>query len=175
MKNLANKTATQRLGGFALIAVLLVVTLPLAGCPQQSTLAALVTTLGNAAASIASFEGNTALAQKLKIDVAAASQAVLNWKSGTPPQMAIEALTLVEDDLNLFPVASVYTPLIDLAIGTTISIIELLNPANPTPAVGATNRRAVHLASPPKSAKQFKAQWNAIVKQHPELVQAEIH
>jgi hypothetical protein len=137
----------------------------------QSTIGTLTATLGNAAASIATVEGNATLAAKLKVDTAAAVSAVSNWKSGTPAQDAIEALNLVEDDLNLFPVASAYTPLIDLAIGTVESILALL-PQSSTPTLSHHVHRSVTLTEPaPKSAAEFKSKWNAIVKSHPEMSQ----
>jgi hypothetical protein len=143
------------------------------GC-NSNTIAELVQVLGNSAASIASLQGNTALAQKLKTDTAAAVVAVTNWKSGSPTQMIIEALNLVADDLNLFPQIGPYAPLIDLAIGTVESILALL-PAPVAPVAPHATRRTVTLAQPaPKTAKAYKAQFNAIVAGNPALASAEI-
>jgi hypothetical protein len=100
--------------------------LAVSGC--QSNLAALASTLGNAGASIAAIEGNTALATKIQTDTVAAVAAITSWKSGTNAQMALEAIQLVEDDLNLLPINSAYEPLILLALGTAASIIAILNP-----------------------------------------------
>jgi len=155
------------------IAVLLV-SIGVAAC-NQNDIAALVTTLGNASASIATLEGNTALAAKLQTDTAAASSAALNWKKGSAGTEVVEALNLVEADLNLIPGTSQYAPLVDLAIGTVESIIELVQPgaASITPAnprVGVTHR--VYLANPPKSAAQFRTAWNSVKAQHPELANA---
>jgi hypothetical protein len=136
--------------------------LAVSGC--QSNLAALASTLGNAGASIAAIEGNTALATKIQTDTVAAVAAITSWKSGTNAQMALEAIQLVEDDLNLLPINSAYEPLILLALGTAASIIAILNPT----AVSAhmPGQRTVTLSNPPKTAKAFKAQWNAICVQH---------
>lgn len=157
-------------------AVALTLVAALLGC-SQSTLAALTSILGNAGASIAALQGNTTLAERLKTDTAAAVVAIENWKSGTPAQEAIEALNLVEDDLNLFPAIGKYGPLIDLAIGTVESILALL----PQPAVSARTvaphaaHRAVNLAQPaPKTASAFKRQWNAIAASNPALSQAKL-
>ena len=46
----------------------------LTGCNPQSTIAALTQTLGSASASVASIEGNTALAAQLTADTEAAVQ-----------------------------------------------------------------------------------------------------
>ena len=139
----------------------------LAGCPAntQNTIAALVTALGNAAASIAALENNPTLSATLKTDTTAASTAVLNWKQGTPTQNVVAALNLVEADLNLFPGTSQYAPLVDLAIGTVESILEIVQPGASAidsvhPRAGVTHR--VSLANPPKTAAGFKAEWNAM-------------
>jgi hypothetical protein len=143
-------------------AAVLPVAVTTTGCVPQNTLAALVTTLGNSAASIASLEGNSALATKLQADTAAAASAVANWKSGTPAQIAIEAIQLVEDDLNLFPIGGQYEPLIVLALGTALSIIQLLNPNAVSAHLEPQNGRRVQLAQAPKTAKAYAQQWNAI-------------
>lgn len=156
-------------------AIALVLCASLIGCPAQSTIASLTSILGSSASSIAALEGNSPLAQKIMTDTQAAVTAVQNWKSGTPAQEAIEALNLVEDDLNLIPAVGPYVALIDLAIGTVESILTLL----PSPSVTANvrpaaTRRQVVLPVPPKTASQYKAQWNAIVAQNPSLVSAKL-
>jgi hypothetical protein len=152
----------------ALLAGLALATIGLAGCWQQTTIATLVTALGNASASIATLEGNTAIAAKLKTDTAAASTAVLNWKKGSATTEVIEALNLVEADLNLFPVTDQYAPLVDLAIGTVESIMEMVQPGSSSPAgvqvrAGVTHR--VYLANPPKTAADFTKAWNGVIDQ----------
>jgi hypothetical protein len=140
---------------------------------NQANIAALVSVLGNASASIAALEGNTALAATLQADTAAAADAVKNWKQGTPSQNVIEALNLVEKDLNLLPVNSKYSALIILAIGTAESIIAIVQANNPQASMSPGPQRA-HLANPPKTAKEFTARWNAIAQSNPELQTAVI-
>ena len=168
------RKAISILTAVCLWAAVLPVTVTTTGCVPQNTLAALVTTLGNSAASIASLEGNSTLATKLQADTAAASSAIANWKSGSPAQTAIEAIQLVEDDLDLFPIGGQYEPLIVLALGTATSIIQLLNPnavgARPQTASG----RHVQLAQAPKTSAQYKAQWNAIADSNSSLAAARI-
>lgn len=148
---------------------------------NQNTVAALVTTLGNASASIADIEGNTALAARLQTDTQAAAAAVLAWKQGTPAQNVVQALGIVQADLNLICSNGVpctnYEPLITLSLGTITSIIEIVNPgAAPTMTANvAGTRRTVHLTNPPKTAKDFSKQWNAICNANPALAQAVIH
>lgn len=158
----------------ALLCISLAV-VPTVGCLSQSTIASLTATLGTAAANIAKLQGNISLGEKLTVDTNAAVAAVTNWKSGTPAQEVIEALSLVEDDLDLFPGTSQYAPLIDLAIGTAQTLVAMLPvPATPT-ALTAHAHRQVHLShAAPKSSKAFKTQWNQIAAQNPQLSAAAI-
>ena len=136
------------------------------GCVTQSTLASLTSILGNAAASVATLEGNTAAATQLTNDTAAAVFAITHWKTGTPAQNVIQALNIVESDLNLIPGTSQYAPLIVLCISTIQSIIALL--PQPTPAL---TMRTVYtpLVPPAKNAKDFKKKWAAIIAANPKL------
>lgn len=156
--------------------ILLPMLLLMQGCTSQTTLAALTSTLGNAAASVAALEGNTAAATQLTNDTAAAVAAITNWKKGTPAQNVIQALNIVESDLNLIPGTSQYAPLIVLAISTVESIIALLpqpSPAN-RPAYVLGGGGDYRLVSPAKNAKDFKVKWNAIVAENPKLSAAMI-
>jgi hypothetical protein len=156
----------KRIGIAAIGTAVILAMVVTVGCIKQTTLASLVTVLGNATASVAALEGNTTLAAKLKADTATASADVLNWKAGTPATEAIEALNIVEDDLNLFPITGAYVALIDLGIGTVESIIELL----PAPTTGFAQsskltRRVVtpvHIGKWHNPPEEFKARWNAI-------------
>jgi hypothetical protein len=152
---------------FACIAVLALVTVVMVGCLTQSTMASLIGVLGNATASIASIEGNTALATQIKTDTAAASAAVLDWNSGTPAQDAIEDLNIVEDDLNLIPMSGAYVALVDLGIGTIESILAMLPASTTTVSVERAHKRRsvtpVHVTKWGDSSREFKNRWNKIV------------
>lgn len=144
------------------------------GCTNQTTIAALVTTLGNASAAVASLEGNPTLAAKLQADTQAASTSILNWKTGTPSQNAVEAIGIVEDDLNLIcdsvpaPQCVAYEPLIVLALSTAQSIIAILNPAASTAQAHIAGRvSTVPVVGAPKTSSDFKKQWNNAVKENP--------
>lgn len=155
--------------------------LPLAGCNAQQTGAELVTALGTAVASLETIEGNSVAAVKVQTDTTAAAAAFTNWKAGTPAQDVIEALNLVEDDLNLLPVSPQDQALVDLGIGVVDELLALL-PAPASTVQPAVYRGSVQmlqasdvkhrhpkLKKPVKSVKEFKKQWNAIVATHPEL------
>jgi hypothetical protein len=132
----------------------------ISGCASQQTIADLINTLGVATEQLATLEGNTSLSAKLATDVAAASSAVLNWKKGSATQEIAEALNLVEDDINLFPGAGPYVPLIDLAIGTIEAILAQF-PS--TTATVSAKRRTVKLPyKAPKNNKDFAKRWNTL-------------
>ncbi len=177
-KTVTSGTGPQKLGALALAFLVTLAMLPVSGCTSQTTIAALVTTLGNASASIAQIEGNTSLANQLKADTAAASAAVLNWKKGTPAQSVVEALNLVQNDLALItgscqavpgamisPVCQ-YVPLIDLAIATTTSIIQIVDPSALPVGMHGTMAKSWKA---PRDASQFKKQWNSICAANPKL------
>jgi hypothetical protein len=180
--NRNRNTNQSKLGAWALTFVMLlgtlVGTLPLTAC-SQTQIADLTNTLGTSAANIAKLEGNSTLSTKMLADTAAAVAAIDSWKSGSPATEAIEALNLVEDDLNLIPGTSQYAALVDLCIGTVESILALLPQTSttttaPTAAAANVARRHVALANPPKTAKQFRQQWDAIVKANPALAAAKL-
>ena len=156
-------------------AVLALATLTLVGCPAKSTVAALTSILGNASSSLASIEGNSTLATQISTDTAAAVKAIQGWQNGSPAQDAIQALNIVEDDINLIPIKNdTVKALVVLTIGTAESILALIpSPPSTAHAMGAKSR-TIHMpmANAPQTADEFKAQWNQIVAQEPSLAGA---
>lgn len=176
------------LGSIVAILCLGMVVVPLTGCTGQQTAAELITTAGNAVVVLERLEGNTADITKIQQDFTAASNAVMNWKSGSPTQDIVELLNTVQDDLNLLPISTADQALIDLAIGTVDQVLNLFSPAPTVVAeagphlyfVSYTGRshvkhRKVHLEHPPKSKSDFKKQWNKIAKSNPQLNNATIN
>jgi hypothetical protein len=173
---LRNLFRSFSIAGVVAVLILSLVGLPLVGC-SSATLAELTQTLGSSAANIATLEGNTTLSAQLTADTTAAVTAITNWKSGTPADEVIQALGIVEADLNLIPGTSQYAPLIDIAIATVQSILSLLPASTSASATLAPGRnlRSVNLGHPaPKNASQFKAQWNALVATNSNLSAAKI-
>jgi len=126
-----------------------------------STVAALVATLGGAAASIATALGDTALAEKITTDTAAVVTAVNAWKAGTGTVAAVVAiLNVVLADINLIPVSPLYQTLISLAL-TTITALITIFAAGTTTAMKSAYNAAV-LAGAPKDRDHFKSAWNTI-------------
>ncbi len=148
------------------------------GCDKQQTAAELVSTAGTAVSSLLVFEGNTTTAAKINADFAAASTAISGWKSGSPTQDIAELLNIVEDDLNLIPISTEDQAFIDLGIGAVDQLLALFpapaatTPVTVSPSVTRASyqvstvrhvpHRRVYLAKTPKTAKEFKAQWNAL-------------
>jgi hypothetical protein len=152
--------------GIVIATCTLGMTLATAGCASQTTLADLIAIVGTSIASVETIDGNTAAVAKIQTDTAAATTEVLAWKSGTPTTEVIEALNLVEDDLNALPVSTLDTQYIDLAIGTVNEILTLI-PASTTTATvvhDAVPHRQVHLAKTPKDAKTYKKIWNGLAE-----------
>lgn len=163
----------------------------LTGCPGQQTAVELLGVVEQATVSLATLEGNTADIAKLQADFAAAQTAITNFKSGTPAQDVIEALNIVQDDLNLLPVPSGDKALVDLAIGTVDELLALFPAPAATPAVTAAVYRvgaaqlvyagAAHvkhrhpgLPKPVATPKDFKKLWNAELAKHPRLAAAKV-
>ena len=153
--------------------LILAITLTTVACVTQSVLATLITTLGNASASIAALEGNATLATTLKADTAAASSAVLNWQKGSASTMVIEALNIVEADLNLIPYVAPYSALIDIGIATVDEIITIVTKAAPPAASSMksiTPGRHVKLTGKvPHNRKHFVSTWNTVAASDPKL------
>lgn len=136
-------------------------------CVTQTTIAQLVAILGQATSKIAEAENNPSLAAKISTDSAAASAAILNWQNGSPEQDAVEALNILEDDLNLIPVVGqdvLFIGLVDLAIGTVEAILSRL------PASTRLQNKVVRRVVPPvklprftNPADSFQDKWNSIV------------
>lgn len=145
----------------------------LTACMGQSTIAALVTTLGNAGASVAKAIGDAALAESITTATTAAVAAVNNWKSGTgAASIAVEALNTLLANLNLIPVNPLYSTLIALAITTATSLINILSAGSNT-AMKAAYHAAVS-AGVPQDASHFKAQWNGICAGNMQLASVRI-
>lgn len=179
--------------GSAAIVALLCATLVMTGCtPQeeQQTVVSLTTSLITALTTLENIEGNPVLAAQLQKDGAAVISAEANWKSGTPAQDVIEALGIVQADINLLPVSTQDQELVDLGIGLVDQILALLPvPAPAAAPAGITLTNAVwmqkgdyltpqlrhpKLAKPIKDEKDFRKRWNAIVKKHKELAGAKL-
>jgi hypothetical protein len=171
----------------SLLAAVAVAAVGLSLACSQNTLAALVTTMGNACSAAAGLSGNPALGKTIQADTATASQQVLAWKSGSTTQNVEQALNDLEADLSEIPESSQVAPFIDLGIATIDGILTDIGaptrPAATTAELGAahlvnvrasaTGKRPVrhpkHAGKLPKRAAEFVKEWNKLVEANPKL------
>jgi hypothetical protein len=164
-------------GGATVLAAASPGMLLLEGCPSKNQVAALVQELGTSTAALVSQLGLTTLAGTITADTTAAVSAIQNWQNGSPATEAVEALNLLMTNLNAIcssipnVACSTFEPLIDLALGTIVSIIAILAPSASVTAPKASVV-GVALTNPPKNAGEFKKRWNAICDGNPALKKA---
>lgn len=134
------------------------------GCSTQNTLAGLATTLGNAAASLATDLGNTTLATEILTSAAKVSATIAAWTPGTSAALISEAITLLQNNLNLIPAITPYVGLVDIALSAIQSIIAFVTSKSPALAAMLkaphTVRVLTYTGKAPKDALSFKAVWN---------------
>jgi hypothetical protein len=157
---LTRRSVLAKLSAAALALSVGIITPVLSGC-NQNEVAALIQVVGGSVASIASIQGNSALADQLNTDFGAAQSAVTGWKQGSAVDSVVQALSLVQKDLNLFPVDAQTKVYISLAITTVNSILAIVSPAQ------SGGLKAARATKPLVNAKEYKKQWNALLVAHP--------
>ena len=83
--------------------------------------------------SILQIEGISATASPIMGYIGNALEALKNWKQGTPSQDAIEALTDLQNSLQLLPVSATVKIMVNTTIATVISVIHLVTGNSPAP------------------------------------------
>jgi hypothetical protein len=148
----------------------------LTGCDAQDTLAGLATTLGNAAASLASDLGNTTLANEILASAAKVSAAIAAWTPGDTATLISEAITVLQNNLDLIPAVTPYVGLVDIALSAIQSIIAWVSPkvVSMSLKVPKTVRVLTYTGKPIKDARTFKAAWNKQAALDPKTVSLEI-
>jgi ribosome maturation protein Sdo1 len=169
---------------FVLAAVLVV-----AGCDGKS-LSVLVQTVGTSVVQLAGLiaqvsDPNLSAADKQKMAEAqtraaaaiqTATTLIAAWQKGSPTDQIINALDEVQVNLseiltvvnvtNSQSVAVIKTA-VPLAIGTLQLIVSLLPPPSNPPKPGAEMHvQSMTTPTTPRTAKDYKAQWNALMDQH---------
>jgi len=152
------------------IAALLILSLGVMGCSAQKDLAALTAAFGAASASVAGIEGNSALAQKITTDTAAAVAAIDSYKPGTPTQDVVQIINIVIADLNLLPLSGNEGALVALALATAEAVITALEGSGAVSSAAVAHTKAVPAGtSAATTTKAFKKQWNATIDTNPKL------
>ena len=135
------------------------------GCLTQDTLAALASTLGGAAASVASMLGESALATEITTYAAQVAAAIAAWTAGTPAQNISAAITLLEGALESPELSGLpYVGLIDIALSAIQGILAWVTKKSPALAATLktkTIRVLSYTGKPPQDARTFKSVWNA--------------
>lgn len=143
----------------------------LKGCPSQTTIAQFVTLIGDDAAALASYFGDTTLANNLKNWAAQIATDITNWQGGKGAvQDIIQAIKALMSLVGTIPVIGNYAPLIDLILSALSGLLLLLPGAT-----GATIPHDVngHVVLPnhykdasnktmTAAAKAFTSQWEAL-------------
>lgn len=145
---------------------------PSIGC-GQSEIAALVGTVGNAVAQLATVLGNTILAAQLQQYTTAAVTAVNAWKQGTPAQGVIAALDILAQNIALIPATPQIQGLILLATSTIEAILASLPISTPATARARTLTASAPVA-PAKDKRSFEKAWNDQIAAQPALAAAKI-
>lgn len=147
---------------------------PLAGCPSQQATADLLIIAGNSTAAYCASVGNQACVDGANKFASLVSADVANFAPGTKSQDAIQ---IIQDFEGVIAAADPGGKLaiLDLALSTALSTIQVIE-ANSgttapiaTPAIQARVSAAQTIATqnPPKDAKAYKAQWNALLAAQP--------
>lgn len=157
------KSAGKMLAGFGMVALLGGTTALLTGCPSQSIDALLATTAGAAFSGYLDSQGNTAGAAKATQLFGILSDDVRNLQPGSNSSLAQQAAIDLTNFLTALDPGSAPVAEIDIALQTVVGIMSDFGTAPPVAATATLQAHAKRVAVPtPKTAAQFKAQWNAI-------------
>jgi phosphohistidine swiveling domain-containing protein len=134
---------------------------------NQSTLAALVTAVGQGIVNLLTFLGNTTAASQVEGYINTAVNDITSWTPGTVATEVINALNDVAAFISAIPGLGAYAALISLAVGTIDSVIALFtqnSPAPPTTAIRPRTVPVVNLPGAPTKASQYESVWNGKCK-----------
>lgn len=144
------------------------------GCTQQQTTADLLIIAGNSTAAYCASVGNQACVDGANKFAGLVSADIANFAPGTKSQDAIQ---IIQDFEGVIAAADPTGKLaiLDLALSTALSTIQVIEASSGatqpafTPAVRSRVNAAQTIAiqNPPKDAKAYKAQWNALLSANP--------
>lgn len=155
------QTMTRRVFGrnIAMATVMGYGSMFLSGC-GRGTVIAYINAVNTAVTSILTFIGDDALAQTLSKDVARINAAVAGWTSGSITQEVIEAINIMESDLDLIPLSSTVTMLISIALVALNAVLNLsMGAVVATMKVGVTKHPIPNYQL--NSQRSFALHWNS--------------
>jgi hypothetical protein len=144
----------------------------LTGC-NTTTVAEFVTLIGDDAAALASYFGQTTLAANLKSWASQIAIDVTNWQSGNTVQLAEQVIKDIQQFMGLIgtiPVVGPYVPLVDLLLSALSGLLLLLPQATGASVPHVVNGHVVlpiHYADASSKTmtaakKNFTTQWNTL-------------
>jgi|HubBroStandDraft_1064217.scaffolds.fasta_scaffold01182_10 hypothetical protein len=98
------------------------------GC-GKSTIIGYLNAVDSAVTGILNYIGDTTLATTIQKDINAVNAAIVGWTSGTITQNVIEAIQVLQSNLDLIPLTAPITALISIAL-TALSAILSISGAN---------------------------------------------
>jgi hypothetical protein len=134
----------------------------LAGC-GVSTIQGYINAVDIAVTGVLNLIGDAALANKIQDAMTAVNAALANWKSGTIPQMVIEALNDLQQVLDAVPISSKLTALISIAIAAIDAILTASGAGTLKPNAVARPRLHGKLNLELKTRRQFAKAWNKAI------------
>jgi hypothetical protein len=165
----------------AAAAAISLVPLSLTGC-DTTTVAAFVTLIGKDAATLATYFGQTTIANDITSLAGQIAVDITNWQSGSSAANAIASIDDLIGLINNLPVAVPYAPLVVLILSALTGLLALLpnslKAATPTPKTHAAvskyhvtpyhcNGFDKHSMTQAKS--WFTGQWSTLVASTPGL------
>lgn len=141
------------------------VVLAVAGCGVE-TIEGYINAVDTAVTGVLNLMGDSNLAAKIQAAVNAVNTAMSNWKTGTIPQMVVEALNMLQTALDAVPMSSLLSMAIGLAIAAIDAILTLSGGTiiSTNLAMAAKPRR--QHAKPNqtlKSHRSFAKAWNTAI------------
>lgn len=156
-----NRREVLKLGGAGVTLATLSPAIFLEGC-GVSTIQAYIVAVDTAVGGVLDLLGDSALADQIQKAVAAVNTALSNWKSGTIPQMVVEALQALQAALDTVPLSNLLTAAINIAITAIDAILSISGAA-------VTNAKMVRSHRHPKpnqtlqTHRQFAKAWNSAI------------
>lgn len=153
--------------------------LSIEGCPSapvvQQTTADLLIVAGNSVASYYTSIGDTADADKATTFAQTVAADASSFTAGTKSQVAIQLIQDFEGILSIAAPSGNGVILIDLALSTAESALQIIEantgaaapPATPAIQARVSCVNTSDLANPPQSVKEYKARWNQDLAANP--------
>jgi len=139
--------------------------LAMAGCGVE-TIEEYINAVDTAVTGVLNLMGDSALAAKIQAAVKAVNAAMSTWKTGTIPQMVVEALGMLQAALDAVPLSNVLSMAIGIAIAAIDAILDLSGGtiiSSPGPASAGPWRQHPKPNLQLKTRRSFAKAWNSAI------------